>query len=94
VRYVVYRFFNGNARDSYTYDIEKSAVQHQEYMKESYLADEIHIERPVWIKRLYSSPSYMSKCQRHVIEIQELWESWNPPEEIGRIMKRSITDLL
>jgi len=96
LRYVVYTFFNGNSRDSYVNDIEQSAMFHQECLTKQSTLPMMHtgIKTPKWIKVLTTSNAKQTVIIDNVQEIEEPWESWNPREEIGQIMKRSIDELI
>ena len=96
LRYVVYTFFNGNSRDSYIKDIEKSAVFHQECLTKQTTLPTMHtaLKTPKWINAIYTSNTIKSGIIKSIQEIEEPWESWNPNEDIGQIMKRSIDDLI
>lgn len=96
LRYVVYTFFNGNSRDSYVADIETSALFHQDCLthRDTLPATHLDIKTPKWIKSIIASSTKKAVIMDSVQGIEEPWESWNPREDISRIMKRSIDELI
>ena len=96
LRFVVYKFFNGNSRDSYITDIEKSAIFHQECLshKSELSPTTTTLNIPKWIRSISSSSDSNTKVFKMIQEIEGPWGSWNPREDIGQIMKRSIDELI
>lgn len=96
VRYVVYTFFKGNSQDSYISDIETSAMFHQQHLlgNKPMPGPRETLDTPQWIADIYASSSKQKRIQQMIYKIVKKWESWNPSEDIGKMMKRSINELL
>lgn len=96
VRYVVYTFFKGNSQDSYISEIETSAMFHQQHLlgNQPMPGPRETLQTPQWIANIYASSSKQKRIQQTICKIVNKWESWNPSDEIGKMMKRSISDLL
>jgi hypothetical protein len=96
LRFVVYKFFNGDSRDSYIKDIETSAIFHQECLthKSELSPTTTPLDTPKWISVISSTSDSNIKVFKMIQEIEGPWGSWNPREDIGQIMKRSIDDLI
>ena len=94
IRYVVYTFFNSKPDDLYIQDIEKSAVLHQKHLLQNISEPHSAFKSPSWITQIYRSTQKQSMTVNTITHIDSTWQAWNPDEDIGKIMKRSINEIL
>lgn len=96
IRYVVYTFFNSSPDDSYILDIEQSAIIHQKYLQLNKDIPELRsaFQSPSWITQIHNSSQKQKQMIDMITHISGVWESWNPVDDIGHMLKRSIDDIL
>lgn len=96
IRYVVYTFFNSSPEDSYIQDIEKSAIVHQKYLQQNANLPDMRsaFESPSWITQIQNSSHKQKQMINMITNIRNVWMSWNPVEDIGQMMKRSIDEMI
>lgn len=95
VRYIVYRFFHSIATDSFVHDIQKSALIHQKNLyNQRQIGEHSTLNRPNWIEPMYSSFKEHIDIVHEICNIDSMWNSWIPHEDIAKVMYKSINEIL